>query len=368
MGRGGLRRALFVVVVSTLLLSACSSDDGSAAPSSNSRAETSTSSVVVSDRGEGIEHLVSEHAPDGVDALFVGVVDDTTAMSAAAGLDGDGNLVDVGTPWETASLVKMVVAVAVLQLVDQGLVDLDAPVATYVDFPVAESISVRDVLSHRGGIANISDHLSSCPAESTLDDMKGVAGAATAPTVSTEYSNANFLLLGYLVGYVTGQDVGEYARTNIFDQVGMTSTYWWESQEGPPVYWRSPVSDPGPVSPFSCPGLDVTVGLEGLTFVSTLSDLDVFLRALFEGDLITDSSLNEMLPSEGDDDGLGIWAESDDVRGVTLYGHFGSRSGFATVAYYDPERHRSIVLFGHEPIDVEDLMWEAWDAAEQHAG
>ena len=107
----------------------------------------------------------------------------------------------------------------------QGLVDLDASVGSYVDFPVADSILVRDVLSHRSGIANMMDQLSACPVESTMDDMKARAGAAAAPTSSTEYSNTNYLLLGYLIGHLTGQDIGEYARLNIFEPLGMTSSY-----------------------------------------------------------------------------------------------------------------------------------------------
>jgi CubicO group peptidase (beta-lactamase class C family) len=144
----------------------------------------------------------------------------------------------------------------------------------------------------------------------------------------------------------------------------MESTYWWETQDGPAVYWKLPVADPGEVSPFSCRGLEVTVGTEGLTFVSTLSDLDAFLRGLFGGDLISAESLGEMLPGESGDDGLGIWAETNEERGVTLYGHFGGRSGFSTVAYYDPENDRSIIAFAHDPADVEELMWQAWDLAE----
>jgi hypothetical protein len=148
----------------------------------------------------------------------------------------------------------------------------------------------------------------------------------------------------------------------------MGSTYWWETQDGPEVYWKLPVSDPGSVSPFTCSGLDVTVGTEGLTFVSTLSDLDGFLRGLFGGDLVSEDSLEAMLPSESDDDGLGIWAETSEERGVTLYGHFGGRSGFSTVAYYGLEDERSIIAFAHDPVDVERLMWGAWDLVEEQDG
>lgn len=59
-----------------------------------------------------------------------------------------------------------------------------------------------------------------------------------------------------------------------------------------------------------------------------------------------------------------MWTEPDDGRGVTLYGHFGSRGDFAAVAYFDPVRERSIIGFANEDADVEELMWAAWDWAE----
>lgn len=371
-----IRRTLCVCVALLVIVSACSppgSDAGSATtagdvPTTSTTTQTSTTSSTTVPRAGGIESLVASSAPDGVGAIFVGAFGETSAEVAAAGVDGDGNPATPDWAWETASLVKMIVATSVLQLVDQGLVDLDAPVGSYVDIPIAESILVRDVLSHRSGIPDMHGHLSSCPTDATLDVMKERAESAEAPMSETSYSNANYILLGYLIGQVAGQDVAEYARENIFEPLEMGNTYWWETQDGPAVYWKLPVADPGVVSPFTCPDLNVTVGTEGLTFVSTLSDLDAFLRGLFGSDLVSADSLGEMLPSESGDDGLGMWAETDEERGVTLYGHFGGRSGFSTVAYYDPESDRSIIAFAHDPADAEQLMWQAWDLTEKQNG
>lgn len=366
-------RTLQILAVLAIGLTACTSTSTSTSPAEPPATTTSAPKVTTSTttgvtttqlQSLSVEELVEENGPTGVGALFLGVFEEDAFATFTAGVDGDNNPVTPDRTWETASLVKMIIAAAVLQLVDAGEVDLDAPVGDYVDFSVEDAITVRDVLSHRSGIPNMTSHLASCPAESTLEMMKTNAANAEAPTAETSYSNTNYILLGYLVGQVTGLDIGEYARVNIFEPLGMASTYWWETQDGPPVYWKQPVSDPGNPSPFTCPDLDMTVGNEGLSFVSTLDDLDAFLRGLFEGMVITTESLDEMLPSEGIDDGLGIWAETDTERDVTLYGHFGGRTGFSTVAYYDPTNKRSIIVFGHDPIDVEELMWQAWDAAE----
>ena len=328
----------------------------------------SSTSTTLDDQFDSIDALVAFHEPSGLGAVLVGTFGPGYDATAAAGVDGDARPVTADTPFETASLVKMIVATSVLRLVDQGLVELDAPISSYVDIAVDESIAVRDVLRHRSGIADMTSQLASCPSRSTIDSMKEHAQMAAAPLAETGYSNTNYILLGYLVGQVSGLDIGSYAQTEFFEPLGMSSTYWWESQDGPPVFWKRPVSDPGLVSPFTCESLDVTVGTEGRTFVSTLEDLDTFLRALFGGDLVSPDTLQEMLPNPLTDSGLGIWAETDDDRGVTLYGHFGSRSGFSTVAYYDRERARSVIVFSHDPTEAEDLMWQAWDIALQQSG
>jgi D-alanyl-D-alanine carboxypeptidase len=316
-----------------------------------------------------IEEIAAAFHPGGTAAVFVGVFEPGQTHVAAGGVDGDGIEVTPDRAWEAASVGKMVVATAVLQLVDEGLVELDEPVSTYLDSPVVEAILVRDLLGHRSGIANMNRHLSSCPSESTIVEAKSLAEQAAAPLSESAYANTNFILLGELVRLVTGQDIGEYARDHIFDPMEMTSTYWWEAQSGPAPYWRRPLDDPGDVSPFRCPELGRTVGTEGLTFVSSLADMDAFMRGLFAGDLISAGALDEMLDAGPEDPaGLGVWVEADVERGVTLYGHFGSRGDFGAVAFFDPVAQRSVVVFASEDADPEEIMWVAWEWAAARDG
>ena len=231
-------------------------------------AQPSGTKAAASAVARGPEELAAAGYDGGPGAVFVGVSGPAGRSFAAAGLDGDDAAVTPDMAWEGASLSKMVVAASVLQLVDRGDVDLDEPISSYVDFDVADTITVRDVMMHRSGIADMTAQLESCPSESTLDAMRSHAGAATGPG-EVDYSNTNFILLGDMVGQLTGHDIGAYAAEHIFEPLQMTDTYWWESQDGPSPYWRMPSSDPGDVSPFSCAALDQTVGTEGLTFVTS---------------------------------------------------------------------------------------------------
>jgi len=348
------------LVAVAITVAACSSPPTpsstiSAAPQSTAHAEASPP-----EPANGIEALAIDSVTEGATAVFLGVFEGGGETMAAAGEDGDGNPVSVDQAWEGASISKMMVATAVLQLVDEGLVDLDAPISDYVDFPVSDKVSVRDVMSHRSGIPDMQGQLSSCPTEETLEEMRSLAGEATTPTDSADYSNTNYLLLGDLVGQVS-QDVGTFARKHILDPLEMGSTYWWESQDGPAAFaWEDPQS----VSPDSCERLERTVGTEGLTFVTSLHDLDAFFRGLFGGELLSEAALEQMLPSRSGDDGLGIWRESDKDRGVVLYGHPGSRGSLTSAAYYDPAHDRSLIAFASGGAEAEELAWAAWDWAD----
>lgn len=356
-------RAIAAAVVIALALAGCSADVPGPPEGTGTSPIPIEPATPAPDRPRDPTTLADAAYRGAPGAVFLGVSDPRTSSFAAAGEDGAGTAVTADTPWAGASLSKMVVATSVLQLTDRGLVDLDQPVRSYVGFDVAESITVRDVMRHSSGIPNMTEHLETCPATTTLETMKAQSGAATAPGEPGDYSNTNYILLGAMVGTLTGADVGAHANTHIFGPLGMTSTYWWESQDGPAPYWPQSVSDSTGANPFTCPMLDQTVGTEGLSFITTLGDMDLFLRGLFGGDLISGAALEEMLPA-ADGVGLGLWSETNDATGVTMIGHFGSRGDFATVAYYEPSEQRSVVAFSDTGAEVEELMWEAIGWAE----
>jgi D-alanyl-D-alanine carboxypeptidase len=304
----------------------------------------------------------------GVGAVIVGVFGET-AMTAAAGVDGDGRPVSVDRPWMTASLAKVITATAVLRLVEAGRVDLDAPIADYFDFPMSDRITVRHVMQHESTIPNMFSHIGTCTDESTVEEIKQRANTEPAgePGEVSEYSNTNYLLLGLLIEAVTGQDPGEYIREHIFRPLGMDSTYWYESQEGPAPWWPQPESSQG-VGVFDCGELGGTIGTDGAV-VTTLQDMDSFYRGLFGEDLISDETLQSMIQMDsqvfGLRYGLGIMELVDESRpDDLLYGHGGDAGWYQTAAFHDPVKGRSVVVFttyGNEY----SLLFEAIDWANQ---
>ncbi len=297
-------------------------------------------------------------------AVIVGVFEDETPHVAGIGQDGDGAAIDAARPWPTASLAKVFTAAAVLRLVDDGSIDLDGPIADYVDFPVSDQITVRHVLQHRSNIPDVRPVR--CSDETRAAEVIELAGLPTEPPDATDYSNSNYVLLGLAIGSVTGQDAGDYIRDEVFTPLGMSSTYWYESQTGPEAWFQSSFArhdcgEPGP-----------TIGTDGAA-VTTLADIDAFYRGLFNGDILEADTLAAMLQMNGelfgDGYGLGIGQISNDAfPDERLYGFGGDGGSYGTMAFHDPSKQRTVAMFFTHG-DRIDMFWDlvAW-ANDQNIG
>lgn len=151
------------------------------------------------------------------------VVED--GIPVTTGATGD---VSPTTPMSVGSVAKSFTAFAVLQLVDAGKVDLDAPVTRYLpDFTVKgadpSAITVRMMLSHTSGLPNPLV----IPTTGTLDgDVAEIANldVASAPGTTYLYSNMNYRTLALLVQKVSGEEFDAYLRDHIFRPLGMNDT------------------------------------------------------------------------------------------------------------------------------------------------
>lgn len=128
---------------------------------------------------------------------------------------------------------KMFTAVAILQLVQSGKLDLKAPLGNYLtDYPnkdVAAKVTIEQLLSHTGGTGDIfgPEFEKNRLELKTLQDyvkLYGNRGLAFEPGSRWAYSNYGFLLLGVLIEKVSGQSYYDYVRDHIFKPAGMTGT------------------------------------------------------------------------------------------------------------------------------------------------
>ena len=171
--------------------------------------------------------------------LFAGAVlvakDGKTVFAQAYGLaDREKKTPNsLKTRFRLGSMNKMFTAVATLQLVQDGKLDLKAPFGTYLtDYPnkdVASKVTIEQMLTHTGGTGDIfgpefDTHRLELKTLPEYVKLYGKRGPEFEPGSRWQYSNYGFLLLGVIVEKVSGQNYYDYVRDHIFKPAGMIAT------------------------------------------------------------------------------------------------------------------------------------------------
>lgn len=244
-----------------------------------------------------------------------------------------------------ASAGKMFTAVAVLQLVAQGKVDLDAPFGQYLtDYPNKDmaTATIRQLLQHRGGTDDTGilarDEGSNRARVRTIDDIIQLNGARAPlfpPGSKFDYSNYGFLLLGAVVEHVSGQTYYDYVKRHIFEPAGMTNAGFpdLEHLQGVATGYTTFFGE----EPRLVSHLDVLPwrGTPAGGGVASANDMLKFFRALSAGKLLPPGLL-ELATTPGDPSWYGLGFVT--VRGDSSYwGHGGDSYGMNVAASYYPE-------------------------------
>lgn len=137
------------------------------------------------------------------------------------------------TQFRIASMFKMFTAVAVLQLVDAGKLDLDGTVATYLpDYPnreLAKHVTVRQLLAHTAGTGDIFTPEYAARREQVREHadylaLFGTRATDFAPGSAAQYSNYGYVLLGAIIERVSGRSYYDYVEAHVFEPAGMHAT------------------------------------------------------------------------------------------------------------------------------------------------
>jgi CubicO group peptidase (beta-lactamase class C family) len=135
------------------------------------------------------------------------------------------------TVFEIGSVTKQMTAAAIMLLVEEGRVNLDAPVGKYLpSAPEAwNNVTVRHLLTHTSGIKSYTGIASGFELTKRLkrDEFVKAIGAYPlefAPGARWNYSNSGYNLLGFIIESVTGASYWDFMRTRIFNRLGMSAT------------------------------------------------------------------------------------------------------------------------------------------------
>lgn len=183
------------------------------------------------DLPERVDTFVADHVDrQNLAGVSVAVVRDGEVLHTMGhGHDSDGNTVTADTPMAVASISKSFTAMAVMQLVEDGQIDLETPVAHYLDDftpvdPRAEEITVRQLLDQTSGMA--SQGLVSPDRgrfENTEEAVDVLAGMELTddPGARHQYFNGNYWMAAHLVEEVTGEPFGSHLERAVFEPLGM---------------------------------------------------------------------------------------------------------------------------------------------------
>lgn len=183
-----------------------------------------------------IDAYVAEQVNDlNIPGLALGIVRDgqIAHLRGFGAADSTGRAVTPQTPFFIGSVTKSFTALAVMQLVEAGKIDLDAPVKTYLpwfelaDKEASEEITVRHLLNQTSGFSTKAGNSFWASKQGLEETVRGLDNLSlTQPVGSTyQYSNLNFMIAGLIVEKVSGLSYAEYVSQHIFEPLDMRHSH-----------------------------------------------------------------------------------------------------------------------------------------------
>lgn len=237
-----------------------------------------------------------------------------------------GTPADDSTRYRIASITKLFTAVLILQLQQEGRVDVDQPIRAYLpDYPGqgAERVTLHQLLNHTSGIESfdrersfqeaVENGIERYQKPHTSDALlaRCCGGPLAAePGSAFAYNNADYIVLGKIIERVAGKPYAQVLEERILAPLGLrntgmmrhdiilprlASTYFYPDDTGRaipdlPVYWENWYAAGG--------------------MYSTAADLLTFAGALYGGRLVNADALRRLLTPGQDDYGYGLWSYS----------------------------------------------------------
>lgn len=284
--------------------------------------------------------------------------------------------------FRVASVTKLFIAAAVLQLVGEGALALDGDAA-----PLVPGVTVRQLLNHTSGLPNAHDDFVAFlepyrrnPAHRSEYGPRELLALARerprlfAPGEGWAYTGSNYQALGLLVEETTGSTLRDELKRRIVDPLALGATDLPAETWPVPGLAREYLPADNPLLPGPGPGpvdvteLDLPFNWAGGGIVSSGGDLARFLRALLGGELLADDLHGEMLRTvasdwdESDGYGLGICEVTSLMARAaspcgSAWGHLGL-GGHATIALGSERGDRQVVVLMNG-YPVSDETWQA---------
>ena len=278
---------------------------------------------------------------------------------------------DKDTKFRIGSISKTFTATLLMKAIELGKVNLDDTIDTYFPGIInADQITVRHLLNHRSGIANFTDrnymnwHTESITQAALLDTII-TKGIDFKPDEDFTYSNSNYVLLTFILEKIFDEPYEQILDEHIVKALGLANTKYGSAinvseNEAKSYHMKSDWKE------HSQDDMSIPLGAGGI--VSTPSDLCLFIKALFNGKLISSASLDQMKPVG--DAWYGFALYGTPFHNNKGWGHGGNIDAFASNLIYFEESDISIALscngsnYGSHDVEIailSELFGKAYD-------
>jgi D-alanyl-D-alanine carboxypeptidase len=253
------------------------------------------------------------------------------------------------TQYRIGSISKMFTAVMLLQLVEENKLSLETKLAQF--FPElnnADTITIEQLLRHRSGLGSITADPTyrswETQAQTRPEMLQRIATQPKRfePNDRTEYSNTNYLLLGYIIEKLSGNSYADELKTRIADRIGLKRTTYATKADAEANVAISFTWSNNQWTPHSETDPSIPHGAGAI--MSTASDLTVFIESLFAGKLVKESSLAKMTTMV---ERMGLGITQMPFGAKRAFAHNGGIDGFQSSLGYFPEDRVAIALIGN---------------------
>lgn len=321
-------------------------------------------------RSIDFQNLIDEIRDAGTPGIMMTVRDKKngvwSGVSGKADLKSNIDLLSCNIT-RVGSTVKTFTAVSIFLLIEEGRLGLDDPITMYLsdrqldDLENAEQATVRQLLQHTSGIynyirslrfqtASLNDLTKSWSPEELLSYARGASALFPVGT-DADYSNTNYILLGQIIESVTKKPFYEFFEERIFIPFDLTMTQFAAKDPVPPKIIQGYTdlhNNQTLINSTHFSGWDYFTADGGL--ISNPNDLGIFMEKLFDGQILKQESLDQMLdwtvPSYLDPDGFhteyGLGIFKIDTEYGTAYIHSGDAIGYFASMVYFPE-HETVI-------------------------
>lgn len=283
--------------------------------------------------------------------------------------DKDSSLVSGREQFKIASSTKLIVSTIILQLIEEGKINLDDKASKYlkdIDFldfenfhiynktKFANKITIQQLLTHRTGLADIfTDKEEEFFSLLLQNPNKQYSPKSIVelyfeynlnklshfePNTGWYYSDMNFVLIGLIIEQIDQTSLAESIRNRILKPLEMKETYF--------EFYEKPIQKNNLINQYvgnlNFTEMNTSFDWSGGGLVSTNNDLIIFIKSLFNLKLINKQSLNTMIDvkfSKENENRYGLGIYESIYNGKTYFGHYGF---YGTYIGYCPETKTAI--------------------------